>query len=187
MPSHAPARTIRAVDVRKRHARLLKDLRHLNLAQDRRWDEYSEEIEALEKRLKAKLADEFDGQIKTVANEIREIQPQVDALIVSEGANKSPWHEGTRFEEWSKPWLADKYEKTGRVGVVEIWNRESKRPAGQRYGLPSVGDIVLRVLDVKGKPCSRFVRRGWYEDSSTHFTHGWLIQGMKPKKKGGTA
>lgn len=63
---------------------------------------------------------------------------------------------------------------TGRRAVVEVWSKTSQGRGS--YGLPSVGDVVLRVLKKDGTPSVDFVK-----NPQSHIGRTWFPEGVTPK------
>lgn len=108
-----------------------------------------------------------------------ELQAAHDAAQVALGqAATAGLHTGILFE-WKR-----KYERfsskegppqaTGRRGVVEVWAKGSQ--ARGSYGLPAIGEVVLRVLKKDGTPSVDFERH-----PKDLIGKLWFPEGVKPE------
>jgi hypothetical protein len=85
---------------------------------------------------------------------------------------------GTVVEEWERVGYlyrhADNphHRKTGRRGVVRIWDNDSPRPDRTSYGQPDVGDVYVRLLKKDGSESVKYEQRNHYGRDC------WFLEGI---------
>jgi hypothetical protein len=131
-----------------------------------------EEIRQASETIRAKYRDILRPLI-TANNEARIAYIAERDRAAIEEANP-PYPVGTKVYEWIRlEWPNHDQPKklSGRVGLIEVWTRDSKKPDSVGLG-PYVGRVVVRFLKKDGTPSLKYEER---EISK------WLPEGVKPK------
>ena len=106
----------------------------------------SAEIVAARNAINEKWAAELHAASRAKGDAVR----AVEAAKVEAGASH-PLN-GKRVTKTERQWRGGGYEHVQVFGVVEIFSRQTERPANMRYGLPSLGSPIVRLLKKDGKP-----------------------------------
>lgn len=119
-----------------------------------------------------------DAVLKDAATKEREAHRLRDELKIAsmEEATLGGVPVGGRVVKWDKSYSFTAWRKTGLIGIVELCTPEAKFPDNQRWTLPSVGELFVRVLKKDDTPSLRIGGR-----SSMGLPWGWYPEGVTPK------
>lgn len=103
---------------------------------------------------------------------------KTEAALAGEGA---PVPLGTVLYEWERPYrrwdrTAQPYAKTGKTAVLEAVTPESRFASNISYGLPQVGEFILRLRRADGKV-------GIQYKPVNHIGHSFFLEGADPNNK----
>jgi hypothetical protein len=108
------------------------------------------------------------------------VKVEADRIRALESEAAMPYPVGTKLVEWKKSrnaWMGSReWDKSGVVGVIEIFKAGDEVPENIRWNKPVVGQIVIRYLKKDG---SKAARVEIWNDSYMRIC--WLPEGMKPK------
>lgn len=154
--------------------------RCLQKMKEQRKDEKNAIMRSHEIEVEKHVASVYDEHIAAVAQSVAIArQAELDErerLAV----DKAPFPIGTKMVEWGTParWFSSKgrpWEKTGRVGVIELITQKSQHPKTTTCSRASVGSFVIRLLKKDGTPSLNYVA------TSYSGFHGWHPEGKQPK------
>jgi len=114
-------------------------------------DEINDQVWAYERQLNSQREPEFAAireSINQIDEEMQQVQSEIDAIHVAAAAKDK--RIGRRAYEEKLQRFNNKLERTGRVAIFEVFKPGDK--TREKYGGPSVGDVVLRILKKDGTP-----------------------------------
>jgi len=157
------------------------DLKRLEAEVDRLEERYREQERSREKLIDAAVTRARRQAEKDTIAQQREIDDTrkahgeaLHALEVAKISHTTDSDEGLRIgtilHEWSYgSWTWSRTRsKTGRTGVVRVWDRNSAHPPNVRWSLPRVGEKYIRVLrkddteSINFAPLSGVSRSEWH-------------------------
>jgi len=113
----------------------------------------------LEAEANKKCWDEFSDRFNAIDRELTPLQnahrEEMEKRAIEE--KELPYPEGTVMVHWERPFTYGvnnhPYKKSGDKGVLQIFKPYDKFPSKpKRWGMPSVGDVVIRLLKKDGTP-----------------------------------
>ena len=108
------------------------------------------------------------------------VKAEADRIRALESEADMPYPVGTKLVEWKRSrnaWMGSReWDKSGIVGVIEIFKADDEVPENIRWNKPVVGQIVIRYLKKDG---SKAARVEIWNDS--YMRKCWLPEGVKPK------
>lgn len=142
-------------------------------------EESSERTSIFREALAAEMSAKHDAGILEASRRLQEATKAWEDAKIAESQN-AKWNGhavGTKLVQWkdvSVSWARERrWEKDGKVGIVEIRTRDSRFPANVRYGLPEIGEPFLRILKADGTPSTQIETSSW--------KRCWLPEGKEPK------
>jgi len=116
----------------------------------------NDEVLAATRRIHAEWNDRVRQVMEARANANRALSEAQAA------AGSHPW-EGKRVRRAVKKWRSYHNETIEQTGIVEIRRLDTVMPAGQRYGLPDMGEWFVRLTKKDGTPGTRIEteKTGW--------------------------
>lgn len=151
--------------------------KHRRLVDEREY-EIRSRLNDARARITSEVARVYDGKINDAFRErfvTKEAFEKAREEYALAGAS-SPYPLGTRMLEWKNArsvehGYAYRMMTTGRVGIVEVFTRESPLAKNTGYHAPQPGDVVLRVLKKAGDRslvCYKIeygsIRREWFPE-----------------------
>jgi len=164
----------------------------LKVMQDARAEarQYQHKIEADKERQLRAAEERIERELKPRREHLADLRRiEVDAVAAWHSAKIEDTRQragkggmfaiGTSMAEWKNGrsyFGSPRYDwsKTGRVGTIQIWTPETSYPENQRWGLPSPGDLFIRILKKDGKESLN------YETLRGNFKGTWMPEGQKP-------
>lgn len=152
------------------------DLKNLEAEVNRLHEHYREQerhreklIDAAVSRARSRAEKDTEPQKREIDDSrkaYREARERLDAAKVAHAtASDEGPIVGTVLHEWKRDsygYRLGDWKKSGRTGVVRVWDNGSAHPPNIRYSLPSVGDKYIRVLKRDGSESTTFdTLRGW--------------------------
>lgn len=86
---------------------------------------------------------------------------------------------GTKLVEWkvNRYIFPNRKEKTGRIGIVEIFTNESRQSKIIRWGKAKRGDFVVRILKRNWEPSTNCETNKW------NIENYWFPEGVDPNQQ----
>ena len=133
----------------------------------RRNERHHELMDAAKTQVARQLAEEFPDWKETQAAETAAKLALEDARIAAgkERLERLNYGRGI-LVEWDikkNNWHSDRrhwYYRTGRRGILQVWDRESEYPDNIQHGyaLPNYGDFYIRLIKKDGAPSRQFYK-----------------------------
>lgn len=150
------------------------ELKHTREIQRR--NAIADATERIENELSAKYG-EVQSRLREAARAARQAY---EVAKLAEANASLPFPVGTKLIGWMRSHVST-YRRgpfgKKSTGIVEVCDNNTEMPIGQRYGLPAIGDVIIRLLKKDGTPgksVEKYNGDGWR-------THIWLPEGEKPK------
>jgi hypothetical protein len=165
---------LKANDARQAKLRLDEEYRA-------RKDELMVPVREAERKAREQVTAEFEARYQVAYQAVADAEAALDAARIAEQTAAQPYPVGTKLYQWessgrrsysaapSGPRL------TGKVGLFEIWTKDSVAPENMKYGKPRPGAYVVRTLRKDGTTGPSFVLY------SSRQSGTWLPEGQKPK------
>ena len=124
-------------------------------------------------KIDSKLEAEYGDRLRELSDAHTKAQAAAEQYDVEQAIANAKYLIGTIMCKWvvKSSWERVPQWEIECRGIVEVFTRESPRPDNQRFSLPSIGDIIVRILKKDGKPGLRVER----------INDTWLPEGKKPE------
>lgn len=160
--------------------RAMEEARRLEWAHD---IERRDRIASFTKQLDDGLGARLGAGIKEARDAARRATRAYEDALIAAGLAKLAAIGDLRREEWGyggNSWERNRpYKPTGRTGLLEVRDRDSKFPDNMsEYSLPSFGAVFIRINKKDGGPSLQFVTRSYREDDWKPI--GWILPESKP-------
>lgn len=104
----------------------------------------------LEDEVRVKLNDELGAELEMArvewAKAKAEWEAERDRIRMEESLSNLPYPEGTILRKWRWDMYARIWRETGDYVVLQIFRKGDKIPGNCRWGIPHVGQVVIRDL-----------------------------------------
>jgi hypothetical protein len=159
--------------------------RRLELATRARDDERRRLVDEATAKIDAEMKAKHGPLIVEARAAAEAAKAALEAGKVAEGEARAAALPQGVLVEWtwstSNRWNQDyQYRKSGRSGLAEVCTPRTQFGGNKRYGLPSVGEVFIRLLKNDGKPGTQFAAMTRHALDSTTL---WLPEGQEPPER----
>jgi hypothetical protein len=162
---------LKANDARQAKLRLDEEYRA-------RKDELMVPVREAERKAREQVTAEFEARYQVAYQAVADAEAALDAARIAEQTAAQPYPVGTKLYQWESSGRRS-YSATGcgprltgKVGLFEIWTKDSVAPENMKYGNRC---HVARTLRKDGTTGPSFVLYSSWQSGT------WLPEGQKPK------
>lgn len=124
----------------------------------------NKEARAAADAVRASYREQLSALHRTTGDAERALRDHINATASHEWEGKKVFRMADKSSRWaSKPCMVPVY------GVVEVRRSDTAFPAGQRHGLPELGQAFVRLLKADGTPGLKLDSWHW------RVTDGWQL------------